>query len=85
MEHIWRIRTFPLLRVGRDCYLYSRNKKYIQDIRVTPDLDANYTNGTLDIALNLNGSGTVELNLADPTGKNVATAQVSGNGKSLLA
>ena len=67
--------------VGRDCYLYSRNKKYIQDIRVTPDLDANYTNGTLDIALNLNGSGTVELNLADPTGKNVATAQVSGNGK----
>ena len=67
--------------VGRDCYLYSRNKKYIQDIRVTPDLDANYTNGTLDIALNLNGNGTVELNLADPTGKNVATAQVSGNGK----
>ena len=67
--------------VGRDCYLYSRNKKYIQDIRVTPDLDSNYTNGTLNVALNLNGSGTVELNLTDPAGKSVATAQVNGNGQ----
>ena len=67
--------------VGRNCYLYSRNKKYIQDIRVTPDLDSNYTNGTLNVALNLNGSGTVELNLTDPAGKNVATAQVNGNGQ----
>ena len=67
--------------VGRNCYLNSRNKKYIQDIRVTPDLDSNYTNGTLNVALNLNGSGTVELNLTDPAGKSVATAQVNGNGQ----
>ena len=67
--------------VGRNCYLYSRNKKYIQDIRVTPALDSNYTNGTLNVALNLNGSGTVELNLTDPAGKSVATAQVNGNGQ----
>ena len=67
--------------VGRNCYLYSRNKKYIQDIRVTPDLDSNYTNGTLNVALDLNGSGTVELNLTDPAGKSVATAQVNGNGQ----
>lgn len=67
--------------VERNCYLYSRNKKYIQDIRVTPDLDSNYTNGTLNVALNLNGSGTVELNLTDPAGKSVATAQVNGNGQ----
>ena len=67
--------------VGRNCYLYSRTKKYIQDIRVTPDLDSNYTNGTLNVALNLNGSGTVELNLTDPAGKSVATAQVNGNGQ----
>ena len=67
--------------VGRNCYLYSRNKKYIQDIRVTPDLDSNYTNGTLNVALNLNGSGTVELNLTDTAGKSVATAQVNGNGQ----
>ena len=72
---------FRYLGVGRNCYLYSRNKKYIQDIRVTPDLDSNYTNGTLNVALNLNGSGTVELNLTDPAGKSVATAQVNGNGQ----
>ena len=41
----------------------------------------NYTNGTLNVALNLNGSGTVELNLTDPAGKSVATAQVNGNGQ----
>ncbi|UVV56801.1 DUF4981 domain-containing protein [Bacteroides fragilis] len=72
---------FRYLGVGRNCYLYSRNKKYIQDIRVTPDLDSNYTNGTLNVALNLNGSGTVELNPTDPAGKSVATAQVNGNGQ----
>jgi len=33
------------------------------------------------VALNLNGSGTVELNLTDPAGKSVATAQVNGNGQ----
>ena len=33
------------------------------------------------MALNLNGSGTVELNLTDPAGKSVATAQVNGNGQ----
>lgn len=78
----WKIRTFfRYSGVGRNCYLYSRNKKYIQDIRVTPDLDSNYTNGTLNVALNLNGSGTVELNLTDPAGKSVATAQVNGNGQ----
>ena len=44
-------------------------------------MDSNYTNGTLNVALNLNGSGTVELNLTDPAGKSVATAQVNGNGQ----
>lgn len=67
--------------VGRNCYLYCRDKKYIQDIRVTPDLDADYKNGTLNVAINLNGRGTVELNLTDPRGKSVATTQISENGK----
>ena len=35
--------------VARDCYLYSREKVRIQDIRITPDLDSNYDNGSLDI------------------------------------
>ena len=67
--------------VGRDCYLYARNKKHIQDIRVTPDLDAQYKDGTLNIALQLNGGATVDLDLTDAQGKSVATASLKGSGK----
>ena len=63
--------------VGRDCYLYARDKKRIEDIRVTPDLDANYKNGSLSIALNMKGSGKVNLTLKDAAGKEVATAQAT--------
>ena len=63
--------------VGRDCYLYARDKKRIEDIRVTPDLDANYKNGSLNIALSLKGSGKVNLTLKDAAGKEVATAKAT--------
>lgn len=60
--------------VARDCYLYARSKKRIQDIRVTPDLDADYRNGSLAVNLQLAGSGKVNLQLKDAEGKEVATA-----------
>ena len=63
--------------VSRDCYLYARDKKRIEDIRVTPDLDANYKNGSLSVVLNLKGSGKVNLTLKDASGKEVATAQAT--------
>ena len=63
--------------VGRDCYLYARDKKRIEDIRVTPDLDANYQNGSLNVALNLKGNGKVNLTLKDASGKEVATTQAT--------
>lgn len=66
--------------VGRDCYLYARNKKRIEDIRVTPDLDANYQNGSLRVALSLKGSGNVNLELLDAAGKSVATETAHGTG-----
>ena len=66
--------------VGRDCYLYARNKKRIEDIRVTPDLDANYQNGSLRVALSLKGSGNVNLELLDAAGKTVATETAHGSG-----
>lgn len=66
--------------VGRDCYLYARNKKRIQDIRVTPDLDAAYQNGSLAINLDLKGSGKVDLELVDTQGKQVATATANKSG-----
>ena len=67
--------------VGRDCYLYVRNKKYIQDIRVTPDLDAQYLNATLHVAMNLKGGGTVDLKLLDPLGKEIVATSVKGTGQ----
>lgn len=63
--------------VGRDCYLYARDKKRIEDIRVTPDLDANYQNGSLNVALTLKGNGKVNLTLKDASGKEVATTQAT--------
>ena len=66
--------------VGRDCYLYARSKKRIQDIRVTPDLDAAYQNGSLAVNLELKGSGKVDLELVDAQGKQVATATANKSG-----
>ncbi len=66
--------------VGRDCYLYARDKKRIEDIRVTPGLDANYQNGSLRVALSLKGSGNVNLELLDAAGKPVATETAKGSG-----
>lgn len=63
--------------VGRDCYLYARDKKHIEDIRVTPDLDNEYKNGFLNIALNLKGNGKVNLILKDASGKEVASIQTT--------
>ena len=67
--------------VGRDCYLYARNKKQISDIRVTPDLDAQYRNGTLKVDLSMKGSGLVELELLDARQKAVATKSLKASGK----
>ncbi len=72
---------FRLSGIARECYLYARNKKHIKDIRVTPDLDAQYKDGSLVIDLDLQGNGTVELALTDAQGKQVATTTVKGSGK----
>ena len=67
--------------VGRDCYLYARNKRHIRDIRVTPDLDAEYVDGSLNVDLDVIGGGTVELKLVDSKGNCVAEKSVKGPGK----
>lgn len=72
---------FRLSGVGRDCYLYARNKQHIQDIRVTSDLDAQYKDGTLAVDVWMKGSGNVELELTDAKRNVVATAQLKGSGK----
>lgn len=71
---------FRFSGVGRDCFLFARDKKRIADIRVTPDLVDNYTNGVLDVNLSLNGSGTVNLDLLDADGNKVASAKATKSG-----
>lgn len=71
---------FRLAGIGRDCYLYARNKKRIDDIRLTPDLDANYADGTLAYEIDVRGGGDIELRLTDPDGKEVASARAAGGG-----
>ena len=71
--------------VGRDCYLYARDKKRIEDIRVVPDLDADYKDATLAVSVSLKGSGTTELRLVDPQGKEVASGSINGSGSTTLS
>lgn len=66
--------------IARDCYLYTRNKKRIEDIRITPDLDSQYQNGSLAINLNLKGNNQVTLELLDAQNRTVATTELRGSG-----
>lgn len=71
--------------VGRDCYLYARDKKRIEDIRVTPDLDADYRDGSLTVDVKLKGtSGTTSLRLLNAQGEEVASGSVKGSGSTVL-
>lgn len=72
---------FRYTGVARDCYLYTRNKNRIDDIRVTPNLDSEYKNGSLAVELKLKGSSKVTLDLLDAQNQVVATKEVAGSGK----
>lgn len=78
-QDFWR-----LSGVGRDCYLFARSKSRIDDIRVTPDLTNNYTNGKLDIDLKLTGNKPATLTLKDADGNVVAEQKVSKSGKTSI-
>lgn len=67
--------------VARDCYLYTRNKKRIEDFRVTSDLDNQYKDGSLTINLNLKDHNYVVLELFDMQGIMVGITEVEGLGK----
>ena len=70
--------------IAREVYLYARPETHLEDVFITPDLVNNYTDGTLNIKLNLeNAKGNdVELTLKDDQGKVVKseTTKVDKNG-----
>lgn len=75
-QDFWR-----LTGVGRDCYLYARAKNRIDDIRIIPDLDEAYNDGTLGIEISTTGTTEINLRLTDITGKEVASTLLKGKGK----
>ena len=75
---------FRYTGVGRDSYLYAREKNRIEDIRITPDLVNNYEDGVLTIDVKLKGKGTTDFILKSPDGKEVATAKVNGSGTAVM-
>lgn len=66
--------------VSRDCYLYVRNAKRIEDLRVTPGLDNQYQDGTLEVRLNVKGKARVSLELLDAQGETVCTEEIRETG-----
>ena len=73
---------FRFSGVARDCYLYTRPEKHIEDVNFTPNLDASYRNGSLDVRVSVSDSrrAAVEMHLFDAAGQEVGTpVQASGN------
>lgn len=64
--------------VARDSYLYARPKDHILDINVTPDLDENYQDGTLQLMVSLSKVGKVSMDLFNPAGEPVCGATIKG-------
>lgn len=77
-QDFWR-----LSGIGRDVYLYARTPAHIEDVFITPDLDAGYKNGTLDVTASLNRGGAVSIDavLEDQAGKVVAKNSLKPDSK----
>lgn len=66
-QDFWR-----LSGVARSCYLYTKNPKtQISDIRITPDLVNNYTDGTLTVVAKVKGKAEMLYTLKDAEGNTV--------------
>ena len=69
-QDFWR-----LCGIARECYLYARPQAHIDDLFITPDLENNYTDGTLNVQVKtLNSKGKrLEMKLVDNAGNAIAT------------
>ena len=67
---------FRFAGVARDCYLYTRPQVHVEDVEITPDLDANYRDGSLMVNVRLSDSRKtkVDMQLFDAEGVQVAFA-----------
>ena len=74
---------FRYAGICRDSWLFAQPKQHISDIRVTPDLDATYTNGILNVDVKTTG-GKVKLELLDCQGKVVVDGVATGKPLTML-
>ena len=70
--------------VARDCYFYARPKNHILDINVTPDLDGNYTDGSLSLKITQMKRDKVSMDLISPSGEPVCGATLRATGPSTI-
>jgi len=76
-QDFWR-----LCGVARQTYLCSRPaNNRLEDIRVTPNLDADYRDGRLTVELTVKGRAEAELSLTDASGATVATERLVVSGR----
>ena len=67
-QDFWR-----LSGIGRDCYIYARDKRRISDVKITPDLVNDYQDGRLDVKVSVTkGVKSVRFTLTDAAGNEVA-------------
>ena len=72
---------FRLSGIGRDCYVYARDKKHLEDVKFVADLHDNYKNGHLDLNITATkGVKSLRLTLLSPCGKQVKQEVVAVNG-----
>ena len=67
---------FRFAGVARDCYIYTRPMKHITDVAITPDLDAEYHDGTLSVNVTVSDyrKTSVEMQLFDAEGNEAGKA-----------
>lgn len=70
---------FRYTGIARDCYVQARDHKRIADLTATPDLDGDYRDGTLTVALTRTARGAATLTLADADGYTVAQTQTAAD------
>ena len=75
--------------IARQVYMYARPATAVGDIRIVPDLDSKYKDGTLSVSLTASGAdgAKIVLSLCDAAGKEVAGKSVpveSGSAKAVM-
>ncbi len=67
---------FRFSGIARSCYLYTRDRRHIENVRLTPSLDAGYTHGKLDVEIEVSAAAkacVADIVLSDCEGRTVAS------------